>query len=793
MADDDRESLAEEPKPKRRRRRTLNVDRDEITEIVLRRMDEAEDERGEWRDKRVERYAKLRGWTEREQPPWDGASNVHVPVMMANSLRVKAGLYNAVLGIRPIMTPKVLNAQDRERAEAANNLIDHQVFIDLDGEQIIDAYIHDFVDDGTAVAFTAWSREHRARKDVRVVRRDDRPLIEFMGEHLPNVIMPGAKSIAAKDDDGYSWSAVVETPDGEEIDVEIEVYDRDDTKLDVCLSWEGVVYDGPTVHVHDLDDILVPMRAENSQPISPRNQNGAPWIARLVRVNLDHIRRMEKNGAYDLLTADDMDLIEGMAEGRIPAFLEGDEDRLKTYKDQMAGLQAHYGDHPEDREWLTMAEYYGQWDLDGDGLEEEVIFWIVRETGTLVRARYLTEIYPGEPDQRPFADERFLPVRQEFYGIGLPELMEGLHDLLHVLFNQNIDRGDLTNEPFFFYRASSQLKPDIIRLWPGDGVPLDNPAQDVFFPQMPHADQTWSFNMIGLAMQFMDRLTQIGPLQMGQVPQGKASALRTLGTTMAILQQGAALPEQILRRLFHGLSKVWSQIHAMNGRFLPKQKRYLVVGKGLKDDDAYQVVKDPQDVAIPLSFDFGATLLNTNKGLVSQALTGLGQALFTPLAFQLGTANPETFYNWAKDLIQAQQLDPQRYLVKPAGVPEGPRMSFEEALLMIMQGRLPEVAPLEPIEQHFQKAQEFMQGDQFGILTDVQVALFKEYLMRLTAAMRQALQAQQLAQAAEAFSATLGNQGGGAKEAQSMGSPPDMQMETPRQDELQGAMMGSEG
>lgn len=789
MADTTDPLALAEPSKRRLRKRTISVDRDEVIERILGQVSDAIDERAEWNDKRLERYAKLRGWTAREHPPWDDASNTHVPVMMANCLRVKAGLFNAVLGIRPVMTPKTINRMHRERAEKANHLIDYQVFMEADGEKRIDSFIASFVDEGTAVSFQAWSREKKKRYDVRVLPYPkDRALIEYMAEQIQAVILPNGQDVIAKDEDGYEWSAVVMTPDGDRVDVEIKVYDKDEDRIEVCLAWEGIAFDGPTITVHDLTDIVVPMRSENAQPISPRNPFGAPWIARLVRVHLDHIRRKRKDGTYDLLTDEDMDVIEGLAEGRIPKHIEDDEQKLKDYKDQMAGLQAKYGDDPEDRQWMTMVEWYGADDLDGDGFDEEVIYWGLREAKILCRARHLTEIHPGEPECRPFADERLIPVEGEFYGIGLPELMEGLHDLLHVLFNQNIDRGDLANQPFFFYRASSGLKPDIIRMWPGDGFPLDNPATDVMFPQMPHADQTWSFNMIGLTMQFLERLTQMGAMQFGQVPQGKASALRTLGTTMAILQQGAALPEQILRRLFKGLSTIWQQIHQLNTKFLPKKKEYLIAGKGAKDDDAYDTVVDPSEIAVAIAFDFEATLLNTNKGLVSQALMGIGQAIFNPLAFQVGVVTPEEFYNWAKDLIQANQLDYQRYLKKPVNMPEGPRMTFEEALLVILSNHLPEVAPLEPLEQYQQKMMSFMQSDQFGILTDGQVILFNEHLKAVVGALRAQLQQQMLAGAAGQFTAMLGNKGQGQGGAPSMGTPPEMQTEQGSQDELQGAM-----
>jgi hypothetical protein len=785
------DALAIPPPPKRRlRKRTYTIDKDALVETVLDQVQTAERERSEWMDERVLRYAKLRGWTERDNPPWDDCSNTHVPVMMANSLRVKAGLFNAVLGMRPVMTPRTTNKTQRQQAEQANQLIDYQVFVEGQGEKWIDAYVDQFIDESCVFSHQRWSKEQRIIHDVRVFPTPDIPVREWMASTLgTETLLPDARNVVMTDEDGYEWTAETTNADQEVTEYTLSVYDRDDRKVEVLLEWEATVFDGPAVQVENLEDVVVPIRCENPQPVTPSNPFGAPWVARLTRVNCDHVRRMQKNGTYDQLTADDLEEALSHSEGRDQgATQETNSGALKDLKDAKAGLAPQPTD--ESRDWITVVEWYGAYDLNGDGLEEEVIFTVLREPEKLARVRYLSEMYPGLPPTRPISYACVIPVKGEIYGISYPELMEGLHDFIHIMFNQVVDRGDLANQPFGFYRASSGLKPEVIRLWPGDLYPVDNPQQDVAFPQMPHADQSFGLNMIALGMQFLERLTQIGPLQQGQVPTGKASALRTLGTTMAILQQGAALPEQILRRLFIGLSQVWQQIHRLNGRFLPKKKQYLIVGKSADQDDAYAEITDPRDLAVSITFDFQATLLNTNKGLVSSALVGLGQALINPLTMQFGIVNPETVYNWAKDLIQANQLDPSRYIVKPKGAPEGgERWTWEEALLLILENRMPDVAPLEGDPAIWQqKALEFMQSDEFGHLSPAQVILFKELMVKIVAAVRQQVQRQQMMQAASQFSSNLGQQGQGQHAP--MGEVPGMQAEQGTQTELMGAMNG---
>ena len=42
--------------------------------------------------------------------------------------------------------------------------------------------------------------------------------------------------------------------------------------------------------------------------------------------------------------------------------------------------------------------------------------------------------------QAPFAEARFIPVPGYFYGIGLWELLEHLHDLVKTIMDQSIDK-----------------------------------------------------------------------------------------------------------------------------------------------------------------------------------------------------------------------------------------------------------------------------------------------------------------------------------------------------------------
>jgi len=772
----------------RRRRRSLKVDEDAAAD-VLEVVSHARDERIQWMDERLARYAKLRGWRQQQTYPWLGAHNEHVPLIMSNTLRIQAGLFNAVMGNKPMMQGKSLRRDKIDAADKAANLIEFQLMHEADGEQKISQAVEQFCNDGTLVSFQPWVKDSRKMVDVRVVPApaEGENLTMYMVNLLPTIMGESLRDLTDETRDGYNWTGTWTDSEGKDQKVEIEVWDRDDDKLDVEMRWEQVTFDGPTCIIHQLEDIVVPLRSLNCQPVTPHNPFGAPWVARRLRVNLDTIAKRRKNGTYDLLTDDDWEDIVAFAAARTAPDVDQGEDSVKIEKEAQAGLAADWSGLDEDKQWLDLVEWYGSKTLE-DNYECEVVLHVLDVPGgILCRARYLSEVCPGSPQWRPFAEERFIQVADSFYGISVPELLEGLHDLLHELFNSNLDRGDIANLPVMLYRASSGVKPEEMRARPGDWIPVDNPKDDAVPVQYPHSDQSWSFNMIGLVQQLAERLIQVGSLQFGQVPQGKASALRTVGTTMAILQQGAALPEQILRRFFHWLQQVYGQFHMLNMKFLPEKKRYLIAGKDPDTDAAYGELS-PAQLQLPVTFDFGATLLNTNKGIMSQSLTEIGQAIFNPLAFQMGIADANGFYQWAKDKINAAQLDPQRYIKRPAGMPDGPPLTANDVIVMLTAGEMPNgVNFVEGAMQAWQTLQQWVMSDKFGHVHPQSISLVRGYLQTVQAAALQEQQKQMAAQSSQQFQSMMGNKGQG--QGGEMGAPPEMQTEAPTQAEIAGGGM----
>ena len=738
------------PKRKRPRSSTITADRTHVAQRVVDFFTQDVQGRSFDIEARLQRYAKFRCWTEPKDWPWEDSANSAVPDIMTASLRMQDTIHNAVMSQRPAVVSKAAQKANKEKSPVVDNVLDYQFFVEAKGEKVVGEMADAFVNDGVVTVFIPWVREERETHEIKVLEAI--PPEAKPGEYFAFQLMriyPKAQ-IRELDKEGWRWSVMI---DADEVFV-VDFYTLPDGKVEMDAAKLATVFDGPRPIVKDYEDVLHNARAGNLQIPSPSNPQGSAHVILIDYPTLDEIKRLVKSGYYDLLDTDGLKKLGMAAEDTTT------NQDAKIQKDVLGGV--NYTGEPttvkepskdgtvdravNDHKVLTRLMCFDIYDIDGDGVNEDVIWWVIKEEKLLLRARELTQVFPANPPRRPFAEGQFLEVRGRRSGIGLPEMMEGLHDLQQQIINQTIDNGTITNVPFFFYRASGTMRPEVIRMSPGEGYPIADPKNDVHFPVLPQQGMNFGFNMIQILNQMEEKLSTVGDLQLGRVPQGKASALRTVRGMQTIMQQGDARPERILRRFFMCLTEVYAQMHELNQAFLPKGKQYRIAGMVRPGEDPYRSIDDPAMIHGRFQFDFVANALNTSKEALQGALQELMAVYVNPIMIQLGITKPDGIYQLARDYGRAWGQDADRYLTPPSPESMLPPALAEEVISMIMAGDLPDVRPLEDPQEHMAKLMDFAGKTEFGLLTPAQVDVFKIYLKNLQARMiddakRQALMA----------------------------------------------------
>lgn len=755
-------------------RRSLVKDPAAAVKVIVKLYQDDKMDRQAWSEARIQRTAKYRGWRERKTEPWLDAMNSHLPIIMTDVQRTEDTLHNAVLSTHPVMNAKAAQHGDQQKETVIDSLLDHQVFVENKGEDRIGNLISSFTQDGQWVAYCPYIKEKQKSTRTYVV---DYPttgtdwttyLHSVISEYYPKcTILPG------KD----QWSFVLrdEHPlTGHITEFKVSAFQHEtEEQIQVMCHHEEVVFDGPSLIPIELEDIVVPGRSENLQPRTMANPVGAHHLTMVDYPSVDEVRRLVKSGFYDEV---DQHGYERLNEIRSAVAMSKNDDpqSQKKLQDDLTGIAVDV--HAQEQTaTCTRLTFFGREDLDGDGLEEEVVYWVIEELQLLLRCRYLTEVYPVTPMRRPFASAKYIPVNGQWFAIGLIELMESGYDIIKKTFDQMVDCGDLTNTPWGFYRPMSGIRPEKIRLGPGDLYPTNDPKNDVHYPVLNQGMSAFGQNTIALVSQILDQVTLVGQLQLGGVPAGKSAALRTTSNMQALLQQGDARPERILRRFFSGLAEVWNQFHELNQVFLPKQKMFRIMRGATQAKNPYVTIQDKTEISGRFLFTFTASILNTNKALAQSALEGMQAQLVNPLMLQLGISTPETIYNLQCDLIRSKGQEIDRYVRPPQGVQSNdkPYLAAEDVVLCILNGMYPYGQPMEPIQEHLMKLQALM-SDQKNVemLSDVQQKLLAQYVSLTIQALQQQQQEQQMMQAAQQFS--QGNQQHGQSGPKPQTSPPNM-------------------
>lgn len=760
-----------EPAPARRKRRkrVLQVSQEQINTIL----DDFEKDLNR-RDHRIRmretRYAKYRGWhvLEPKTFPWKNCAHYWVPIMQIGARRLEAVLENAVKGIRPVMQAKARQGRNSSKGDRIDKLLDYQFFSENKGEEKIDSAVSNFVEDEALFFFCHWVRDDQTIREIRILPPLD-PAIDHIPQILslipkmfewPNINFGNATAVGKDSALGWIWDVEFPGTDGVKREIRVEFYERDDEKLEAVLTYEARTFDGPAIEILDFEDVVPSSRAANLQPKCAANPLGASSVSRICKISLDAIRRGRKSGLYDRLDDTGMEAIE---HGKSPVGSGAVEESTKELKDKMEGSEIG-GFGRDDETSRQVIEWYGGLDVDNDKLEEQVILWIERKSKTLLKAVMLTELYPGVPLLRPIISTSIFPITNRIYGISFIELLEQFQDQIELLMDQNMDWGTICNSPWGAYRASSGLEGQPLYMEPGEFISLDNPQQDLYMPQFPQRGETHTINTISLLQQFIERMQMFSDFSFGRVPAGKASALRTMGTTMSLLGQADVRSEQVLRRFFSGLARVYEIMHRLNQHFLPDKKEIRVLGMVEKGQDAYLELK-PLDIDADMDFEFKATMLNTNKQMLSQALNQIAAMMMSPLAIQAGIVTEEQIYNVLRDEARALDLPDNRYMQPPPQTFQGPKILAEEAISAIMANELPVGRPLEGAMQHYQKLVQFTTGDQFGHLSPPQVPLFKTWLIQVQQMITEEQQRQQMMQAAAQMQQSMGGSGGGPQTA----------------------------
>jgi hypothetical protein len=603
-------------------------------------------DRAEWENRLVEWDNAYYGRVEEKVFPWPGAANFHVPVTATGIETFKPRLVEGVMGqTPPIMVVPTTGALE-DKKEIVETFLNWQTVVEMKIAPIVAQSAHLFLHPGLVVAKTYWKVERKRRKYIR----------EFEGDtELPTILeaLFGAQQpIDLKSEGDLKWTGIIPTTlmGGSALEVTLQLNYIEDSGapvVQVLVEREEVI-EGPQVDLIDPPDIIVPAKGGD-------DPNKLPHITHRLWLNENDLRRKALQGRFYADVVREL-LNSGAPRGDQPTM---DSNAYRQAQDVAEGIEGYGPSNVRRSQWEVL-ESYRQYDIDQDGLDEEIIVWTSPHArGRILGWDYLDNVYAH--GRRPFRVGKYYPIPFRFYGQSFAEVVKGIQDEINAIHNQRVDYGTIQNLPWFAYRGSSTLPANTPSLRPGQGIALDN-VTDIAFPKW-QGDPAWGQQEEAVLMQYFERLTGLTDLSIGRQP-NRVGATRTAAGTQTLLSEAGLRFKGAMTAFQMFWLGVFSDILALDQEYLPPNKEFRITGKR----PTQVQIKDRTEIRGEYDLRLAATSETMNRQRMRDDATAVLQSVQNPIAMQGGIIGLKGVRKAYKKFLRSFGEDPDLYLEDQAPI-----------------------------------------------------------------------------------------------------------------------------
>lgn len=505
-----------------------------------------------------------------------------------------------------------------------------------------------------------------------------------------------------------------------------------------------VRYDGIKVNVVPPERVLIPADASSC------DVEDMEFIMQEIPMSKSDLKKRIASKTFDKISDEDMDRIGVMQDSAS----RSEEDYLENVRSYYTGLEAPDQKSSVDKKYVTVLEWYGHYDHNGDGIDEPVMAYILKENRRVLR------VVPWER-RRPFVIVTFSEVLHKATGESLPDLIRDIQKEINVLHNQRVDAVTIANIPPFFFDPVGGFNPNEIVLTPGTGIPTNGRPQDaVYFPTL-NTVRPEMYQEEEQLYQYAERM-----LGAGANVQGVMNTKRVTATEVAAIDRRSGIRFlTIFNRIRKGLREIARVILELDEEYMPKEIQVRVTGLD-GDKPIFETISRA---------DLGAQLDITVRG--NSILDEQAEKQEMMQAYQIGSVNPliasdpVALYELTRDLFLKLNITRTDAYLKPP-MDEIPKTPDEEHNLF-MQEEYTEPNIRENYEDHLAKHAEVINNpDKFDLLSKVaQNNLIRHYAD--TARMKQQIELFQMMQRAAAVNgALMQSQMTGEIVPEALGMPP---------------------
>jgi hypothetical protein len=688
--------------------------------------------RQDWENQRVEARAMYYGDIPRKDITWPGddASDIHLPVIFENVERLVPKLNNAIWNVDPhVLVERTPDDYDPEETRIQEQFINWALENDIPNFYVTThSWFRNMLLDGVGITKSRWRTVWRHTAETHRIKISFQP-----GEFTPmgfQVEEPKEKSAADILDEMFGRGKyVVHQDNGAELRLTIEedrriienvrVLFTDASQfvdeVEIVVHRPVLVQDSPEVDVVEAEHFIVPYRTKDIPSARRATQEHYMTMA--------EVRAEASPKKYDpwVLSEDDAARLsayaESMTEDQQPNY---NNRELAKLKDDVEGVRPSVY-HGSDNNQLLFYEIYLREDIDGDGLQEDLVLQVSPILKKVMHVTFQDMIHPH--GRRPFASIHFLSPSDRFYCPGLAQFLAPLNIQANITINQVNDRQTIINNPIGFFRpmALPQDPEGYERLRPGDMVPTPDPGGVVFpdWGKAPLQDLTLMNEMLA----FADRL---GTSPMTGGSSNFPNAPRTARGTLALLSEGNLKIDVLISMAQkEGFAELLNQLFGLYHTFMPDEKYFWVTGHGRKRIPEAASRKMMRGRFI---FTFTGNTVNTNPEV---------QRTLAQMRYQVASTNPlymqdpVKFRELLRDFLAAHSDGTSVERILPdlpgGGAESHPPMPQSHENMAMREHRPVDVLSSDNDMQHMLEIRALWQSPEFHYWDDIGIALLAQH------------------------------------------------------------------
>ena len=301
-------------------------------------------------------------------------------------------------------------------------------------------------------------------------------------------------------------------------------------------------------------------------PYETSDLQTCPCITHVVRISMNDLRKQQISGFYRDIPV-------------LPS--QPDSDSISQATDYIDGMSQSNIDYD-----CTLLEFHADLDLPGyenkddegeeTGIKVPYIVTISEENSKVlsIRRNY-AEDDPLTNKIQYFVHYKFLPGFG-FYGLGLIHTIGGLSRTASAALRQLIDAGSLSNLPAGFKARGLRIRDDDSPLQPGEFRDVDAPGGQIRDSLMPlpfKGPDGTLFQLLGFVVDAGQRFATITDMKVGD-----ANPNAAVGTTIAMIEQGARVMSAVHKRLHYAMKIEFKILARVMAESLPPVYPYEVPG-----------------------------------------------------------------------------------------------------------------------------------------------------------------------------------------------------------------------